>query len=100
MSKKDLISKIRQFFLNNEVQDGVVDLCQLGRNFETSTGTAEGEIEIVSVTEDYFVYTPAGDSEEIEGDFEVLSESDLSEILSALEDYKADQDRTFKRAGL
>ncbi len=98
MNKSKLIDKIRQFFLDNEVQDEYILLKELGRNFETSTGAEEGTIEIMAIGRNDFTYVPAGELDEIEGEFEVLSESDLNEILNALDDYKTEQDKTHKRA--
>jgi hypothetical protein len=90
--KKELIDKINQFFLDNEIEESI-DLKEIGRNFETSTGDEEGTIEILRAGQSDFSYTPAGELDEMEDYYEVLSESDLTEILDALDDYKAAQDK-------
>lgn len=93
-SKKELSEKIKQFFLNEEIEE--VDLKAIKRNFETSTGVEEGAIEIVAVNSTGFVYIPAGEFDEIDGEFEILSKGDLEEILNALDDYKTDIDKTME----
>jgi hypothetical protein len=98
MKKKEkLVQEINQFLLNNKVE--TVYLTEVGRNFETSTGSEEGSIEIIAVTKDEFLYFPAGHSdEELNGELNKLSLDDLKEILNGLDDWKADHDRTMKRA--
>ncbi len=95
--KENLIKDIEFFFINNEI-DGSVDLTEINRNFETSTGTEEGAIEIFQVRRTEFTYTPAGHDDEMESYYEVLSEDDHIEILDALDDYKTDSDKTMERA--
>lgn len=97
MKKKDtLIAEINQFLLNHNIES--VSLSDLGRSFETSTGAEEGSVEIISVSSNSFVYYPAGQNdEEFDGDLDKLAEDDLEEILSAFEDYEADEIQTQKR---
>ncbi len=95
--KKELIEKIKQFFLDNGIEEEV-DLRSLGRNFETSSGTEEGAIEIIKIGTRHFIYTPAGHDDEIDGGYDVLSNGDLAEILDALDDYKTDMDKTMEKA--
>ncbi len=90
--KKKLIQQIAEFF-KNHVIEGYIDLILLKRNFE-STDT-NGSIEIIWLTENDFTYRPSGHLDEIDGEYKDLSISDLKEILSILEDYKTDLDKTF-----
>lgn len=98
MKKKDiLIAKINQFLLDNEVES--VELTEVDRSFETSTGCEEGSIEITTIMRDEFTYFPAGqdDGEDFSGELIKLSVSDLEEILDALQDFATDRFKTEKR---
>ncbi len=97
MKKKDtLIAEINQYLLNKDIES--VSFPELGKNFETSTGTEEGEIEVIGVSHGTFLYYPAGFNEEaFDGSLTDLSESDLEEIISAFEDYEANEIQTQKR---
>ncbi len=97
--KKALIDNINQFLSDNEVE--TIYLTEVGRNFETSTGMEEGEIEIIGVKKNEFIYFPAGHNEEEFDEYlEKLPIKDLEEIVSSLEDWTIDREKTFKRAGL
>lgn len=95
--KEQLIAKINQFLLDKEVDS--IELTTLGRSFETSTGCEEGSIEITTIMRNEFTYFPAGhdDGEDFAGELEKLSIEDLEEILSAFEDYEANEIQTQKR---
>ncbi len=94
-TKRDLIRDIKFFFINNDIE-GSIDLTEISRSFVTSTG--EEEVEITKVRESGFSYSQSGNLEdEEENIYEVLPESDILEILDALDDYKTDLEKTAKR---
>ena len=97
MKKKDtLIAEINQYLLNKDIES--VSFPELGKSFETSTGTEEGEIEVIGVSHGTFLYYPAGFNEEtFDGYLTDLSVSDLEEIISALDDHDAADIQTQKR---
>jgi hypothetical protein len=95
-NKAQLIQDIKQFFLDNDIEDSI-DLSEIGRCFTTSTNSESGEIDIISLSQSSFIYVSSWHLDEIDGKYEVLSKSDLKEILNVLYAYKADKERTKKR---
>ena len=82
-SKEILIQKIKTWFFKNGIEEAI-DLKALNRVFELYIGGEEGYIDVIHVSEFGFVYTPSGHLDEIDGDYNSISNKALKEIIEIL----------------